>query len=93
MLYRIEFEVDDGCTYGEDTALVLAQGYDEAKEKLHKYINSLDSETCISRVFSISPFEGEVFTGRHGYSKEVLERSKRVGDKQFNSTVDDVILT
>lgn len=67
MLYRIEFEVDNGCTYDEDVAVIVANGYDEAKEKLHKYINSLNSETCISKIFNIGPFEGEVFTGRHGY--------------------------
>lgn len=74
MLYRIEFEVDNGASYETDVALVNASGFDEAKEKLTKHINSIGSETCVSRIFNIGPFEGKVFTGRHGYSERKREK-------------------
>ena len=66
MLYIIKFEVDTGVCYRTDTAVVQAREPFEAHSKLKRYINSLDSETCISRVYSIEPFDGEIFTGQHG---------------------------
>lgn len=68
-LYRIEFEVDNGASYEKDVALVVASSFDEAKNNLNKFINAIDSETCISKIFSISPFNGEVFTGKHGFKE------------------------
>lgn len=66
MFYKIDFEVDNGASYERDVAVVGAWSFDEAKDKLNKFINKIDSETCISRIFSISIFDGDVFTGRHG---------------------------
>ena len=68
MLYRIEFEVDNGAWRECDVALIQAHGFDEATEKLNNFINALDNESYVSNVFKVKPFEGEIFTGRHGYS-------------------------
>ena len=70
MLYKIEFEVDNGVSYTRDMALVDAFCVGEAEVLLRKYINSLDSETCIYKIFSIKPFEGKVFTGKHGCDRK-----------------------
>jgi hypothetical protein len=66
ILYKIEFEVDNGASYTKDTALVIASNSDEAKQKLKEHISSLDSETSISRIFQTQKFCNEVFTGQHG---------------------------
>lgn len=71
MFYKITFEVDTGVNYEEDVALVFAHGFDEAKEKLNKFINAIDSETCIHEFTKVELFEGEIFTGRHGCAKWV----------------------
>ena len=68
MFFKIDFEVDNGTSYEKDSAVVGARNFDEAKENLHKYINSIDSETCVSQIFNITVFTGSVFTGRHGYN-------------------------
>ena len=65
MFFKIDFEVDNEASYERDVAVVDALGFDEAKDKLNKFINNIDSETCVSRIFSISVFDGDVFTGRH----------------------------
>ena len=67
LLYRIEFEVDNGASYDKDVAIVMAHISEEAVEKLKKLINSIDSETCVSRIFKTEVFGGEVFTGNHGW--------------------------
>ena len=67
LLYRIEFEVDDGAWYRKDSALVLANNEEEAVKKLKSLINSINSETCVSEIFKIVIFGGEVFTGNHGW--------------------------
>ena len=67
MLHMIEFEVDNGVSYTRDVALVDAFCVGEAEVFLRKYINSLDSESCIYNILSIKSFEGKVFTGKHGY--------------------------
>lgn len=67
LLYRIEFEVDNGVSYDKDVAIVLAHNADEANEKLRQLINSIDSETCVSKIFKTTIFSGEVFTGSHGW--------------------------
>lgn len=67
LLYRIEFEVDDGAYYRKDNALVMAHNAEEAVEKLKKLINSIDSETCVSEIYKTVIFGGEVFTGNHGW--------------------------
>ena len=69
MLYSVAFEVDNGTAYINDTAVVSANDAWEAEVKLRNYINSIDSETCISRIYNVRAFEGEVFTGRHGYKE------------------------
>lgn len=66
-LYRIEFEVDNGVSYDKDVALVIASTPEEANEKLRRLINSIDSETCISKIFKTVVFCGDVFTGQHGW--------------------------
>jgi hypothetical protein len=66
MLFKIDFEVDNGASYQKDTAIVDACSFDDAKEKLNKFMNKIDSETCISQIFSISLFTGDIFTGQHG---------------------------
>lgn len=66
MLYSIAFEVDNGTSYENDTALVVAYDIREAEAKLRNYINKIDSETCISHIYNIRTFEGDVFTGKHG---------------------------
>jgi hypothetical protein len=66
MFYKITFEVDTGVNYEEDVALVFARNVDEAKEKLNKFINAIDSETCIHEFINVEFFEGSIFTGRHG---------------------------
>lgn len=69
--YRIEFEVDNGAAYTKDVALVIASTPEEANEKLRRLIGSIDSETCVSRIFKTVIFGGEVFTGRHGWTGHV----------------------
>lgn len=66
ILYKIEFEVDNGVSYKKDVALVSATNPDEANQKLRWYISSLDSETCVSKIYHTHSFSGEVFTGQHG---------------------------
>ena len=66
MLYKIEFEVDNGFYYTNDMALVVANNPEEAREKLRHLINSIDSETCVSEIFKTDVFCGSVFTGIHG---------------------------
>lgn len=67
LLYRIEFEVDNGASYNKDVAIVMANNAEEANEKLRKLINSIDSETCVSEIYKTVIFGGEVFTGNHGW--------------------------
>lgn len=67
ILYRIEFEVDNGASYTRDVAIVKAGDAEEANEKLKRMIGSIDSETCVSRIFKTRDFDGEIFTGRHGW--------------------------
>ena len=66
MLYSIAFEVDNGASYENDVALVEANDVWEAEVKLRNYINQIDSETCISHIYNVRAFEGDVFTGKHG---------------------------
>lgn len=66
-LYRIEFEVDNGVSYNRDAAIVKAWNAAEADEKLRRMIGSIDSETCVSRIYKTYVFDGEIFTGRHGW--------------------------
>ena len=66
MLYKIKFEVENGISYTNDVALVNAANPDEANQKLRWYISSLDSETCVSKIYQTHSFSGEVFTGQHG---------------------------
>lgn len=68
LLYRIEFEVDNGASYDKDVAIVMARSAEEANEKLKRLIGSIDSETCVSKIFKTVIFDGTVFTGRHGWS-------------------------
>ena len=67
LLYRIEFEVDDGASYNKDVALVMAHDTEEAVEKLKSLINSINSETCVSEIYKAVIFDGDVFTGKHGW--------------------------
>lgn len=67
LLYRIEFEVDNGASYDKDVAIVMAHNAEEAVEKLKSLINSIDSETCVSKIYKTVIFGGEVFTGNHGW--------------------------
>lgn len=69
MLYTISFEVDNGTSFTDDVACISASGYSDAVRKLNLFINSLDSETCVSKIYSVDPFEGDVFTGKHGRNK------------------------
>ena len=65
--YLIVFEVDNGASYRKDVALVFASTPGEAEEKLRNLINSIDSETCVSKIFKTIVFPGVVFTGQHGW--------------------------
>ncbi len=67
MLFKIDFEVDNGVWYRKDSAIVIAENETQAIEKLIRLINSIDSETCVSRIFNTNVFSGEVFTGEHGW--------------------------
>lgn len=67
LLYRIEFEVDNGVAYNKDVAIVMAYNAEEANEKLRSLINSIDSETCVSKIYKTVIFGGDVFTGNHGW--------------------------
>jgi hypothetical protein len=67
MLFKIDFEVDDGASYTKDSAIVIADSAAVADEKLRRMIGSIDSETCVSRIFSTSVFSGTIFTGRNGW--------------------------
>jgi hypothetical protein len=67
LLYRIEFEVDNGVAYDKDVAIVMAHNAEEANEKLRSLINSIDSETCVSKIYNTVIFGGSVFTGNHGW--------------------------
>lgn len=69
MLYSVAFEVDNGASYENDVALISANDVWEAEVKLRNYINSIDSETCISRIYNIRQFDDDVWTGRHGSGK------------------------
>lgn len=66
LLYKIQFEVDNGFYYDKDVALVMAHDKEEAIEKLRQMINAINSETCVSMIFDVSVFDGDVFTGNHG---------------------------
>ena len=66
-LYKIELEVDTGTFHDHDFAIVMANNEEEAKVKLIQYINSINSETCVSMIFKTEIFNGEVFTGNHGW--------------------------
>jgi hypothetical protein len=66
-LYEIKFEVDNGTSYNKDVALVVANSVEEADEKLRRMIGSIDSETCVSKIYKTTTFHGEVFTGNHGW--------------------------
>ena len=66
MLFKIDFEVDNGASYQRDIALVNAENADAAKEKLRRFISRIDSETCVYKIHSINLFGGDIFTGRHG---------------------------
>jgi hypothetical protein len=66
MLYSIAFEVDNCTSYDNDMALVSANDVWEAEVKLKNYINNLNSETCVSRIYNVRQFDGDVWTGRHG---------------------------
>ena len=66
-LYKIELEVDTGIFYDHDFAIVVANNEEEANEKLRQYINSINSETCVSKIYKTEIFNGEVFTGNHGW--------------------------
>lgn len=68
-LFKIDFEVDNGTSYEKDVAIVLAAGLDDAENSLKKFINTIDSETYVSRIFSVSLFTGNIFTGRHGFKE------------------------
>lgn len=65
-LYKIKFEVDNGFCHDMDVALVMAHNEEEAVEKLRQMINAINSETCVSMIFDVSVFDGDVFTGNHG---------------------------
>lgn len=65
--YKIAFEVDDGASYTKDSALVEAVDEEDAVAKLRNLINSLGYDTCVSKVYSVTKFQGTVFTGRHGW--------------------------
>jgi len=67
LLYQIKFEVDDGAYYRDDVAIVIAHDAEEANKKLRNLINSIDSETCVSKIYKTVLFDGEVFTGNHGW--------------------------
>lgn len=67
MLFKIDFEVDNGASYTKDSAIVVADSAAVANEKLRRMIGSIDSETCVSRIFNTSVFNGAIFTGRHGW--------------------------
>ena len=66
-LYRIEFEVNTGIFHDHDFAIVVANNEEEANVKLSQYINSINSETCVSNLYKTVIFNGEVFTGNHGW--------------------------
>lgn len=67
--YKIDYEVDDGVSYTKDTALVMASNPDDANEKLRNFISAIDSETCVSKIYSTIAFFGDVFTSQHGCNK------------------------
>lgn len=67
LLYRIEFEVDNGVSYDKDVAIVIVHNAEEANKKLRSLINSIDSETCVSKIYKTTIFDGDVFTGNHGW--------------------------
>ena len=69
MLYLVAFEVDNGTSYENDVALIRANDVLEAEVKIKNYINSIDSETYLSRIYDIRQFEGDIWTGRHGNGK------------------------
>lgn len=66
-LYKIELEVDNGIFHDHDFAIVVANNEEEANKKLRQYINSINSETCVSKIYKTEIFNGEVFTGNHGW--------------------------
>lgn len=68
MLYVISFEVDNSVSFTNDSAIIVADNYSDAIRRLNKFINAIDSETCVSKIYSVDKFEGDVFTGKHGKS-------------------------
>lgn len=65
--YKIFYEVDNGCSFTLDTALVLATSEENAKSLLSEFICAIDSDTYISEFFSVEEFDGQIFTGKFGY--------------------------
>lgn len=65
-LYMINFQVDDGCKFTDDIAIVKAHNKEEALIKLRGFINSIDSETCVSKIYNVEPFTGDIMSGKYG---------------------------
>lgn len=66
-LFKIFYEVDNGCAFIVDSALVVATCEESATFALSEFISAKDSVTYISEVISVEEFGGEVFTGKFGY--------------------------
>lgn len=66
--YYVRYEIDSGYDYVKDVALVFAENEGDARKKINKHVNALGNEYMISEIFSVSEFNGEVFTGKYGWS-------------------------
>ena len=70
MIYKIDFEVDNGASFIKDSAIVLAHDAEEANKKLVNMINSINRlypYPYVSKIYNTSIFIGNVFTGNHGW--------------------------
>ena len=66
-MYKIYYEVDNGCAYIMDHALVLALDDKDAVEKLSEFISAKDNDTYVSGIVDVKEFKDEIFTGKFGY--------------------------
>ena len=66
-LYKIYFEVDNGCAYIMDYALIYATNSEEAVNKLSEFIIAQDFESRVSDVVYIKEFSDDIFTTKFGY--------------------------
>lgn len=63
-LYLIDYEVDTGCSYIRDQALVFADCKNTAKYRLSEAVEKLAHENTVTKYYSVEEFNGNVFSAK-----------------------------